>query len=1178
MKRILLFLALLTGLADIGSAQIVGPDPQISFRDTDQACTSAGGGMWRWRFNGGVATLELNTAAGCNFSAVTVPVSVSTSGAVTFLSAPVFSSLTQGSVVFAGSGGLLSQDNSNLFWNNSTKRFGIGTSSPTEGLTVVDSGNAHSNSLTFGVYANNLSQGISFGYQGISKVGSSTDSSLYLDAKGTGSIQLQASGVSTGGVVIPGTLYLAAAQNITLQHNASSTGPTFKRTDAAPVSLSLFTDVAGVVNASIGQLKFEGDNSLGSSYNGVLLDAVATNVTSGSETTDLRISTYNLGSLGERLRVAGPGLVTINAPVSGEALNVTGFANNWATRVVGSGTSGQSFGTKIQAGTNSSDTAFNVTEVTNTTNYFQVRGDGASRFQGALAAGVYKLLVLAESGADRDVFAAQVNTASNGFTVRYVSSAMQYVFNNGQVGIGTPAPTTFLTVSANTQTLPSAVVNGTAAIGHFGSANGTTARVLVDSFGSNNSQISLRTTSGTASAPAATQLDTGIGNIAGYGYGTTGYSTTSRARMDFNAAENWTDANQGAYIAFYTTPIGSTTIAERMRILANGNVGINNTGPTHGLQISSVVTNGAVLQIDGTSTGIGTQIVRLLGTAIAVQNSQSLYGAYIIPTFAKGSFTGLTAYGVVVDGSNMTATGGGTIDNTYALVVGAMGTGVSNYAAQFTAGPVLFSNGGVGSPSIAWDTHRTTGIYKPADSQIAFTLGATGTALLSTGGFNLVSTAGLNWLSGDITTSADVKLVRKNAGILALENGANAQEFRVTGTTTGPAYVRIGADATQGFIGTVSDLPFNLFSNNGARYWQITTSAGNYSFVPSGTTQDIGTTALQVRSYYGNTSVNVGQNLATNATGVVYANSNAASLVIVADRAADDASALIINARRGRGNQGALTRVLSGDTIVSFLGTAYSGSGGYLNTASIQYVVDDVTVDGQRPASRIEEYTNVNNGAQTLRHTLFKDGANFWQGDAGANWIFNQNKTSTGTFQIRSNSNDNHFKVGFSQFGNAGSFAFGSDFDTQVYMVVNPPALTAGTNLSYYRFGVSNSSAVTIPAGTAPVVASLVVTEPNIIATGTVTDAYSLYVANEPTEGTRNGAIWGIGAHRFQGNIFNHDFSTLGYFIEGRELSGDPSAPAADRFRLFAKDNGAGKTQLCVIFNSGAAQCFATQP
>jgi hypothetical protein len=38
-----------------------------------------------------------------------------------------------------------------------------------------------------------------------------------------------------------------------------------------------------------------------------------------------------------------------------------------------------------------------------------------------------------------------------------------------------------------------------------------------------------------------------------------------------------------------------------------------------------------------------------------------------------------------------------------------------------------------------------------------------------------------------------------------------------------------------------------------------------------------------------------------------------------------------------------------------------------------------------------------------------------------------------------------------------------------------------------------------------------------------------------------------------------------------------PSAPGANGARLYAEDSG-GKTRLCALFPSGAAQCFATEP
>jgi hypothetical protein len=51
----------------------------------------------------------------------------------------------------------------------------------------------------------------------------------------------------------------------------------------------------------------------------------------------------------------------------------------------------------------------------------------------------------------------------------------------------------------------------------------------------------------------------------------------------------------------------------------------------------------------------------------------------------------------------------------------------------------------------------------------------------------------------------------------------------------------------------------------------------------------------------------------------------------------------------------------------------------------------------------------------------------------------------------------------------------------------------------------------------------------------------------------------------------------LSKFAEMTEIT-TPNAPAANKARLFLKDNGSGKTQLCVMFNTGSVQVLATQP
>lgn len=57
---------------------------------------------------------------------------------------------------------------------------------------------------------------------------------------------------------------------------------------------------------------------------------------------------------------------------------------------------------------------------------------------------------------------------------------------------------------------------------------------------------------------------------------------------------------------------------------------------------------------------------------------------------------------------------------------------------------------------------------------------------------------------------------------------------------------------------------------------------------------------------------------------------------------------------------------------------------------------------------------------------------------------------------------------------------------------------------------------------------------------------------------------------------FQDDAGASVYFEASEQTA--PGAPAADAVRIYTQDNGAGKTQVCALFSSGAAQCFATQP
>ena len=81
------------------------------------------------------SNLIMQTADGSNPGLVSTAAQTF-SGVKTFSSAPAFSTMTAGSILFAGTSGALTQNNGQLFWDNTGTRFAIGTASPTSKLDV----------------------------------------------------------------------------------------------------------------------------------------------------------------------------------------------------------------------------------------------------------------------------------------------------------------------------------------------------------------------------------------------------------------------------------------------------------------------------------------------------------------------------------------------------------------------------------------------------------------------------------------------------------------------------------------------------------------------------------------------------------------------------------------------------------------------------------------------------------------------------------------------------------------------------------------------------------------------------------------------------------------------------------------------------------------------------------
>jgi len=118
---------------------------------------------------------------------------------------------------------------------------------------------------------------------------------------------------------------------------------------------------------------------------------------------------------------------------------------------------------------------------------------------------------------------------------------------------------------------------------HLMGADSKLTALTIDTYGTGTglgSSIVGRRAQGTATSPAATRANDAVFLIGARGYQTTtnAFSTGDRAAISMQAAENFTSTAQGTFLSFQTTPTGSTTMVERLRITDSGNASISTPG------------------------------------------------------------------------------------------------------------------------------------------------------------------------------------------------------------------------------------------------------------------------------------------------------------------------------------------------------------------------------------------------------------------------------------------------------------------------------------------------------------------------------------------------------------------------------------------------------------------------
>ncbi len=142
-----------------------------------------------------------------------------------------------------------------------------------------------------------------------------------------------------------------------------------------------------------------------------------------------------------------------------------------------------------------------------------------------------------------------------------------YVLINPQIVNGT-SPGGLFVGAATSKTLDSSSVSDQL---HLQGSNGKVTALVMDSYGSSSPKIISRTAGGTAASPAATAANTNLAVLAGRGYETTtpGF-TEDIGLLTIKAAETITKTAKGTYMSFFTTPIGGTIPAERLRVSSTG--------------------------------------------------------------------------------------------------------------------------------------------------------------------------------------------------------------------------------------------------------------------------------------------------------------------------------------------------------------------------------------------------------------------------------------------------------------------------------------------------------------------------------------------------------------------------------------------------------------------------------
>ncbi len=282
-------------------------------------------------------TLDPNCAPGASCIVQSQEASLSSSGVVNtgaqvfggqkvFMSTPLFPTLNTGSILFMGNSGALSQDNSNLFWNNTSKTLSIGTdiASPNASLNVTE------RSISIGDSSFN-NGGFDFTLQaGNTTVGGTniTGGNLILSSgkgTGTGTSSIYFNTGTTLGVGT--TLQTLETKMIILGNGNVGIGTTLPvgKLDLVDLTPNNYTDILRILQPNISMGNHAGNIQFGKSANSYGLGSISY-VPDASTPTNASYISFGLYGANDLMVVKGNGNVGIGTANPTNKFEVSGGA------------------------------------------------------------------------------------------------------------------------------------------------------------------------------------------------------------------------------------------------------------------------------------------------------------------------------------------------------------------------------------------------------------------------------------------------------------------------------------------------------------------------------------------------------------------------------------------------------------------------------------------------------------------------------------------------------------------------------------------------------------------------------------------------------------------------------------------------------------------------------------